>query len=107
MHTGINPRKGFIMRVLLLLIVALLLNGCDKINGLIDTRASDGKAVGYACRMAQKLPNVCMAENPKQAQSYILQGWKKADEEIKDGLADPKMKNELPSESDDTSEDAK
>jgi uncharacterized protein YceK len=83
------------MRPLVVLIATLLLGGCDKISSLIDTKAADAKAVGYSCRMANKLPNICMAENPKQPQSYILAGWQKADEEIKEGIADPEMKNQV------------
>lgn len=90
------------MRTLVVLIATLLLGGCDKISSLIDTKAADAKAVGYSCRMANKLPNICMAENPKQPQSYILAGWQKADEEIKDGVADPEMKNKV----EDTEEEA-
>ena len=83
------------MRTLVVLIATLLLGGCDKITALIDTKAADAKAVGYSCRLANKLPNICMAENPKQSQAYILAGWQKADEEIKDGVADPEMKNKV------------
>jgi uncharacterized protein YceK len=86
------------MRVLVLLIAVLLMTGCDKIQGLIDTRAADAKAVGYSCRMANKLPNVCMAEHPKDPQSYVLAGWQQADEEIKAGEADPSMSNKVASE---------
>ena len=83
------------MRVLLLFMAALLMTGCDKIQGLIDTRAPDAKAVGYSCRLANKLPEACMAANPKQPQSYVLAGWQKADEEIKGGVADPTMSNKV------------
>lgn len=83
------------MRLIIVVLATLMLMGCDKIQSLIDTRAADAKAIGYACRMAQKLPNECMAENPKQPQSYLLAGWQKADEEIKDGMADPEMKNKI------------
>lgn len=85
--------QGITIRALVVIATTLLLSGCDKIATLIDTKAADAKAVGYSCRMANKLPNICMAENPKQAQSYLLAGWQKADEEIKDGIADPEMKN--------------
>lgn len=86
------------MRALFIVLATLMLGGCDKIQGLVDTKSSDAKAVGYSCRMARKPPNECMAENPKQPQSHILAGWKKADEDIKEGLADPEMKNQYPDE---------
>ena len=92
------------MRALVVFMAALLLTGCDKIQGLIDTRASDAKAVGYSCRMAGKLPNVCMAENPKNPQSYVLAGWQKADSEIKAGEADPSMSNKVVGEEEADSE---
>ncbi|MFM9913196.1 MAG: hypothetical protein ACKVN9_06670 [Methylophilaceae bacterium] len=92
------------MRALVVFIAALLLTGCDKIQGLIDTRASDAKAVGYSCRMANKLPNVCMAEHPKDPQSYVLAGWQKADEQIKAGEADPSMSNKVVSDEEEASD---
>lgn len=94
------------MRALLVVIATLMLAGCDKIQGLIDTKSADAKAIGYSCRIAGKKPDECMAANPKTPQSYILQGWQKADEDIKEGITDPEMKNEMPAEEEATEEDA-
>jgi hypothetical protein len=92
------------MRVLVLLFAALLMSGCDRIAGLMDSKVGDAKAIGYACRLANKLPNVCMAENPKSAQSYLLAGWQKADEEIKAGEADPSMSNKVVTDEEESAE---
>jgi hypothetical protein len=81
------------MRILVLILAALLLNGCDKLAGLIDSKVADAQAIGAACRLAQKQPSVCMTENPKQSPAYILAGWKKTDDDIKNGVVDPSMSN--------------
>jgi hypothetical protein len=93
------------MRVLVLLLAALLLNGCDKVAGLFDSKVADAQAIGAACRLAQKQPNVCMAENPKQSPAYILSGWKKTDDDIKNGVVDPTMSNALRPKDDEKSKD--
>lgn len=89
------------MRIFVLLLAALLLNGCDKIAGLIDSKVADAQAVGAACRLAQKKPSDCMAENPKQSPAYILSGWKKTDDDIKNGVVDPSMSNAVRPKDDD------
>lgn len=81
------------MRIFVLLLAALLLSGCDKLAGLFDSKVADAQAVGAACRLAQKKPSDCMAENPKQSPAYILSGWKKTDDDIKNGVVDPTMSN--------------
>jgi hypothetical protein len=93
------------MRVLVLLFAALLMTGCDQVTSLIDSKAGDAKAVGYACRLAGKLPNVCMAENPKSPQSHVLAGWQKADAEVKAGEADPSMSNKVVVEEEEVTEE--
>jgi ribosome modulation factor len=94
------------MRALFVVLATLMLAGCDKIEGLIDKQAANDKAVGYSCRIAGKKPDECMQANPKASQSHILSGWQKADEDIKEGITDPEMKNEMPMEEEETEEDA-
>lgn len=89
------------MRALFVVLATLMLAGCDKIQGLIDTKAADAKAIGYSCRIAGKKPDECMAASPQAPQSYILQGWKKADEDIKEGITDPEMRNTYPDSEED------
>lgn len=94
------------MRIFVLLLAALLLNGCDKLAGLIDSKVADAQAIGAACRLAQKQPSVCMAENPKQSPAHILSGWQKTDDDIKNGVVDPSMSNTVrPKDDDDTDKD--
>ena len=95
------------MRVLVLLLAALLLNGCDKLAGLIDSKVADAQAIGAACRLAQKQPSVCMAENPRQPPAHILSGWKKTDEDIKNGIVDPTMSNAVKPKEEDTEDEDK
>lgn len=94
------------MRALFVVLATLMLVGCDKIQGLIDTRAADAKAIGYSCRIAGKKPDECMQANPKTPQSYILSGWQQADDDIKEGITDPEMKNEMPVEEEQPEEEA-
>ena len=75
------------------LIGLLMLAGCDQLTGAADQKIVDAEAVGFACRVAQKQPEVCMKENEAFSPSSILDGWKSADEEIKEGKLDPGMSN--------------
>lgn len=82
----------------LLLLATLALPGCDKVKsamngGAPDPKTLDAEAVGYACRVSQKAPEACMKENDAQGPSSVLNGWKKADADIKAGHIDPTMSN--------------
>lgn len=77
----------------LLLSACLLLAGCDKLSGEADRKIADAEAVGFACRVSSKSPEDCMRENEVHSPSYILDGWKFADEDIKSGKLDPGMRN--------------
>jgi hypothetical protein len=86
-------------RLTLLLLSILTLSGCDKLKTLtggetLDPKAMDAEAVGYACRVSQKAPEACMKENEVHSPSSVLNGWKKADADIKVGTIDPSMSNE-------------
>lgn len=81
------------MRLLLLSVLVLLLAGCDKLTGEADRKMADAEAVGFACRVSSKSPEDCMKENDSHSPSYILDGWKFADEDIKSGKLDPSMRN--------------
>jgi hypothetical protein len=93
------------MRVLVILLAALVLNGCDKLAGMIDSKVADAQAIGAACRLAQKQPSVCMAENPKQSPARILAGWQKTDDDIKNGVVDPSMSNTVRPKDDEKDDD--
>lgn len=81
------------MRGASLLLISLLLTGCDKLTGVADQKIADAEAIGFACRVSSKTPEECMKENEAQSPSSILDGWKSADEDIKAGKLDPGMKN--------------
>ncbi len=81
------------MRLLVLLLGAMLLAGCDKITGAANQKIADAEAVGFACRVSQKQPEACMKENEALSPSSLLDGWKAADEDIKAGKLDPDMSN--------------
>jgi len=76
-------------RVILMVLCILSLTGCDKVKSLIgmpavaDPKELDAQAIGYACRVSKKPPEVCMKENETHSPSQILFGWKNADKDIK------------------------
>ena len=76
------------MRSASLLLAVLLLAGCDKLTGAADQKIADAEAIGFACRVSGKTPEACMKENEAQSPSSVLDGWKSADEDIKDGKLD-------------------
>lgn len=75
----------------ILLIAAFALSGCDMITGADDKKNLDAEAIGYACRVSQKVPEVCMKENEAQSPTSILKGWKAADSDIEEQKIDPTM----------------
>lgn len=84
------------VRLLVPLIVVLLLAGCDRITGEADKKILDAQAVGYACRVSMKTPEDCMKENDTQSPTYILSGWKSADQDINERVLDPSMGKRTP-----------
>lgn len=79
------------VRLLVPLIALLLLDGCDRITGEADKKILNAQAVGYACRISMKTPEDCMKENDTQSPTYILSGWKSADQDINERVLDPTM----------------
>lgn len=69
-------------RLIVLLMTALALAGCDRLTGAAQQKILDAEAIGYACRVSQKVPEDCMKENETQSPSSILDGWKAADQDI-------------------------
>lgn len=66
------------------LALALLLSGCDYLG--IETpaaqqarEAAEGKAIGGACRHANRALEDCYRYNPKASKSAIFEGWKEMD----------------------------
>ena len=75
-------------RIFLMLLCLLALTGCDKVKSMmgpvaVDPKTLDAQAIGYACRVSNKVPEPCMKENDTQRPADILIGWKNADKEIK------------------------
>ena len=89
------------MRRASLLLVFLLLAGCDKLTGAAEQKVADAEAIGFACRVSGKSPEACMKENEAQSPSSVLEGWKAADGDIKEGKLDPSMSNKATAEHDD------
>lgn len=74
------------MKALAWMVPALLLAGCNfEIPG---QKAKDAAAMGFACRVSKKSPEQCMRENPAFSQVAILDGWREADQEVKDKKVD-------------------
>jgi hypothetical protein len=73
---------------LLILTLALLLAGCD-IPGMgpdprVLQRESDGKAIGGACRYAQRGIEDCYNLNAKASKTAIFAGWKDMDQYMRE-----------------------
>lgn len=89
------------MRLALLLLLALLLTGCEQLSGASDQKIYDAEAIGYACRISLKKPEDCMKENEAQSPSSVLDGWKAADKDIREKVLDvnlgarPAMENTM------------
>ncbi len=64
-----------------LLLLLLPLSGCDAIKGPLGMN-KDAEAIGFACRVSQKLPEQCIKENPNLSPT-AMEGWKKGDEEVR------------------------
>jgi len=93
------------MRAAVFFLGAFALAGCDKITGAADQKIADAEAVGFACRVAQKQPEACMKENEALSPSSLLDGWKIADEDIKEGKLDPGMSNVASEKKDESAAD--
>lgn len=85
------------MRPFAVLLLLTTLTGCDKLTGAADQQIADAEAIGFACRVSLKPPEDCMKENDTYSPSYILDGWKLADADIKAGKLDPSMRGSKPS----------
>ena len=75
----------------MLLTATLALIGCSKFTSAPDQKVLDAEAIGYACRVSQKVPEDCMKENETHSPTSILHGWKTADKEIEEHVIDPTM----------------
>ena len=73
----------------LILVLALLLGGCDLIDQLMADpkaaqRESDAKAIGGGCRHGLRSIEDCYAMNEKASKSAIFAGWKDMDQYMRD-----------------------
>jgi hypothetical protein len=70
--------------VLLLPLLALSLSACDQL-GIDDpakvaaAKEADGKAIGSACRHANRAIEDCYTLNPKAQRAAVFAGWKDMD----------------------------
>ena len=75
-------------RNLPLIIVALLLSGCDLLgmgpDPRIAQREADAKAVGGACRHGMRSIEDCYTLNKGIAKSSIYAGWREMDEYMRE-----------------------
>lgn len=72
-------------RILLAAALVSLLAGCDQIPGMgpdprIAQREEEAKAIGGACRHAQRGLEDCYALNPKANKAAVFTGWKDMDQ---------------------------
>ena len=82
-HTAQSPYPA---RLLTLCAVAasLLLAGCEYLGiestvQLAEQKAAEGKAIGGACRHANRALEDCFRYNPKANKAAVFDGWKDMD----------------------------
>ncbi len=81
-RTTISP---LLYRLALPLLAASLLTGClDKIPGLgpppkVLAKQKEDRAIGSACRYADRSIEDCYTLNPKAAKTEVFEGWKEMD----------------------------
>jgi hypothetical protein len=73
------------MRTVALLIVPLLLAGCDQLgiesaSQTAARREADGRAIGAGCRHAARSVEQCYAQNKRADRAAIFAGWKEMNE---------------------------
>ena len=85
------------MRIFLIFLAALALNGCDQINqklGLEDTgkkearQEAEGKAVGSACRHSGRAIEDCYAIYSWLPKAGIFEGWREMDAYMRENKID-------------------
>jgi hypothetical protein len=82
------------MRRPLLLLIALVLAGCDQlgIESPASTKArvdADGKAIGGACRHAGRAIEDCYTLNKKADKAAIFAGWREMNEYMVENKLEP------------------
>jgi hypothetical protein len=90
----------FHLRILIALLATLLLTACD-IPGLgpdprIQLRESEGRAVGGACRYAQRGIEECYAQNPQSPKTAVFEGWKDMDQYMRENKIEGQPPAEAP-----------
>ncbi|MFZ5521609.1 MAG: hypothetical protein ACOZD0_10445 [Pseudomonadota bacterium] len=78
---------------LLVLSLAALLSGCEKLG--IQTPAdvaagkeADARAIGSACRQAGRAIEDCYSLNPKAGKAAVFAGWREMDEYMRENKLD-------------------
>lgn len=91
-----SPSALFPLRPLLLAVLATgstLLAGCDylgieKPTAETDRKVAEGKAIGGACRHANRALEDCYRYNPKAIKAAIFDGWKDMDAYMRENKLD-------------------
>lgn len=92
-HTFAPPRSIFFRQVAPALLAMGLLSGCmDKLNKVpgigpppkVVAKENDDKAIGGACRYANRSIEDCYVLNPKATKNHIFVGWKEMDEYMRE-----------------------
>lgn len=73
--------------------LAVLLGGCEMLGiesaeKIAALKEGEGKAVGSACRHANRALEDCYALNPKAMKAAVLGGWREMDEYMREHKID-------------------
>jgi hypothetical protein len=83
----------YLRRLVLVLSLSLLLGGCEMLGiespeKIAALKEGEGKAVGSACRHANRALEDCYALNPKALKAAVLSGWREMDEYMREHKID-------------------
>ena len=86
---GMTRPSHLLRRCLLLGLLLLPLAGCEWLGiedpaKLAAAKEAEGKAVGSACRHAQRAIEDCYTLNPKAQKAAVFAGWKEMDEYMRE-----------------------
>ncbi len=77
-------RRRLVVGVLLLPLAGCEWLGIDDPAKLAAAKEAEGKAVGSACRHAQRAIEDCYTLNPKAQKAAVFAGWKEMDEYMRE-----------------------
>ncbi len=78
-----------VLRLLAMSVALLALAGCDQLTATLglneaQLKETEAKAIGGACRHAQRGPEDCYTLNPKAPKAAVFDGWREMDQYMRE-----------------------